>query len=148
MSACSKYRVNGRTVILHDEVAERHRINDRVGSAPCFGDAPKPGLREQAKSYVAAELSLLRLGQVKEEVLQDRLEHCRKCPRLKQRPPETIGYCGACGCGFRPRAALSVKATMPAAQCPIGKWGQVEEGTGSALVPEALRSAVSRLLGR
>lgn len=49
-----------------------------------------------------------------------RIELCRKCDHLV--PGDPVGHCGACGCGRTRLAELTVKAAMPAAQCPIGKW--------------------------
>ena len=70
--------------------------------------------------YVKAEVSQLVSGPVDDATFQKRIEACQTCKHLEQAEP--IGWCGACGCGHRPRAELSIKARMPAATCPEGKW--------------------------
>jgi hypothetical protein len=77
-----------------------------------------------AASWAAAETSLAVQGPVSPEVADARAAACRQCERLLQQtePKDSIGWCGACGCGTGARAALSVKVTMPAAKCPLGRW--------------------------
>jgi len=41
---------------------------------------------------------------------EERLEICKSCEHYK------LGICMKCGC------ILQVKARIPAAECPIGKW--------------------------
>ena len=78
-----------------------------------------------AASYVRAEASLVIQGPVEPSVRVARLAACMSC---SERAPSTsgdeeVGYCRACGCGDWKRARLTVKATMPKATCPRGKWG-------------------------
>ena len=70
--------------------------------------------------YLSAEASLIVQGPLGAEAVEARLAACAGCEARKLVDGEA--YCGACGCGTRARAALSIKATMPAATCPRGLW--------------------------
>lgn len=88
----------------------------------------EPMPREPAKGrpvdYLRAERSLAVEGPVSLEVFEARKAQCMGCPKRKENPRDAIGFCGGCGCGERDRARLSVKLTMPAVTCPMGKWGE------------------------
>lgn len=74
-------------------------------------------------NYIKAEASVIIDGPLAPEAVALRLAQCRACPAL--RPAETaemVGYCSACGCPDWRRSALAVKATMPAAKCPLLRW--------------------------
>lgn len=77
----------------------------------------------QAISYLRAEASRV-LRPMRSAEVEARLAACRSCPRLVPAPPGTdrVGWCGACGCGKRGRAELTIKATMRDATCPLGAW--------------------------
>ena len=84
---------------------------------------------KRAAQYLKAEVSRIVHGPVAGDALAARLDACKACPKRKdsiagETDPGGIGFCDACGCGGRKRAALSIKATMPAATCPQGKWEQ------------------------
>ena len=49
-----------------------------------------------------------------EKPVLDRLEICRPCEHF--RAGKIVATCGVCGC------AVIVKAALPSAHCPIGKW--------------------------
>lgn len=123
---CGKYRVlrrNGEAVgdtVMHDAFAEGFSTVERLGDHPCPEDPATPGPLAKAVSWVKAEASRVLEGDVPEDQYQARLEACRACPKLKAGNP--VGWCSACGCGTRGRAELSIKAKMPRATCPLGKW--------------------------
>ena len=80
-----------------------------------------PSLR-QVYDYLKAEASRI-LYKVPEVDVESRLKACSECPQLMKSSEEgKLGWCGACGCGTRARAELTIKATMPAATCPLKKW--------------------------
>jgi hypothetical protein len=75
-------------------------------------------------SYVAAEASLAVLGPVASDVFEARKAACMGCEHraTDTDPPDDIGFCRKCGCGTSARARLTIKLTMPAAECPLKKW--------------------------
>jgi hypothetical protein len=80
-----------------------------------------PSIR-QVYDYLKAEASRI-LYKIPEVDVESRLKTCSECPKLsKSEKPGELGWCTACGCGTRARAELTIKATMPAATCPLGKW--------------------------
>jgi len=89
-----------------------------------ISDSPK------VSNYVAAEMSLFTQGPVSLIVFEERKQKCMECPKLIKKPEkDEIGFCGACGCGERKRAGLSIKLHMPNATCPLNKWDK-EKGEG------------------
>lgn len=82
-----------------------------------------PGLLAQAASWLRAEASLALEGPLAAEAVEARLAQCRSCPDREPLPAPQVGWCKACGCPQSGRAELTVKATMPAAACPRGRWG-------------------------
>lgn len=73
-----------------------------------------------AWQFVAAIVSLATKKRLSATAYQMRLEACLACPELQKGQP--LGHCRACGCGKRKMAELTVKANMPGAKCPLGKW--------------------------
>lgn len=130
MSGCGRYRVmkGGRpvaTVVAHSDFADRFPSMVRAGDAPCNGDVPKAGLLSQAASWLKAEASLLIQGELPADAQASRRAACESCPRLIRSGDDELGYCGACGCGKNMRARLAAsKIRMPAAKCPLGRWGE------------------------
>ena len=124
--SCGKYRVlrrNGEAVgdtVMHDDFAQGFSTVERLGDHPCPEDPATPGPLAKAVSWIRAEASRVLEGDVPEDQYQARLEACRACPKLK--PSSPLGHCGACGCGTRRRAELTIKAKMPRATCPLGNW--------------------------
>jgi hypothetical protein len=124
--SCGKYRVlrrNGEAVgdtVMHDAFAEGFSTVERLGDHPCPEDPATPGPLAKAVSWVKAEASRVLEGDVPDNQYQERLKACRACPKLQAGNP--VGWCGACGCGTRRRAELSIKAKMPRASCPLSKW--------------------------
>lgn len=100
---------------------------------------PMPEPKASAVDYFRAERSLAVEGPVSLEVFELRKAQCISCPKRQASPRDEVGFCGSCGCGQRDRARLSVKLTMPAVTCPMGKWG---EAKGSASAPRRALSAV------
>lgn len=90
---------------------------------------PLPRLKA-AVQYLAAEASLALNGPLAAAAVEARLTACRACDALQE--DATGLWCGACGCGRRSRAELTVKATMPGAKCPRGLWPAAETAVGSA----------------
>jgi len=84
-------------------------------------------MTEPAADWLVAEASLMLHGPVSRETYQQRMRICIPCPQR-----EVIknvvggGYCRKCSCGSMPRANLTVKLHMPAAECPIGNWGPAD----------------------
>lgn len=77
----------------------------------------------RAASWMRAEASAIISGQLDGDALEARLSACRSCHRFEAaQDAAQVGWCSACGCGKRARAELSVKATMPAATCPLDRW--------------------------
>jgi hypothetical protein len=87
---------------------------------------PKPEYTvSNAKKYMSAELSLQLYGPVPESVFNERKAACMSCElRIDAAIPDSIGFCKGCGCGVSDRSRLSVKLTMPAVDCPKGKFGK------------------------
>lgn len=77
-----------------------------------------------AADYLIAEASLLAHGPLPPALVEERLVACRGCERLQRRPEAPVGYCAACGCREWARAELTVKASMPAATCPLRRWAK------------------------
>lgn len=98
--------------------------------------------------YLSAEASLQLHGPVTDEVFEDRKRHCVECPSrvLSDKLPDEIGYCRSCGCGVSDRSRLTVKLTMPAASCPMGKWSP-SEGRHRSPIERAKSWLAKRLLG-
>jgi hypothetical protein len=111
------------TVVMHDSFAQGFSSLHRVGDVD-EPQPPKQGLLSKVGSYLKAEASLAIAGPVSDELYLARLQACRGCEhRLEKSGGE---WCMKCGCGTRKRAELTVKARMPAATCPLGKWPQPE----------------------
>ena len=124
--SCGKYQLTRRdgtpvgVSVMHDDFAQGFSTVERLSDHPCPEDPATPGPLAKAVSWIKAEASRVLEGDVPEDQYQARLEACRACPKLKPRSP--LGHCGACGCGTRRRAELTIKAKMPRATCPLGKW--------------------------
>ena len=124
--SCGKYQLTRRdgtpvgVSVMHDDFAQGFSTVERLGDHPCPEDPATPGPLAKAVSWIRAEASRVLEGDVPEDQYQARLEACRACPKLK--PSSPLGHCGACGCGTRRRAELTIKAKMPRATCPLGKW--------------------------
>lgn len=73
-----------------------------------------------AWQFVRAVTSLITKKRLSVTAYQMRLEACLGCPELQRGTP--LGHCKACGCGKRKLAELTIKANMPGAKCPLGKW--------------------------
>jgi hypothetical protein len=86
---------------------------------------------ENTKKYIKAETSQMIQGKVSDEVFEKRKQICMSCDKRQNINPETesIGWCNACGCGWKTRAALSQKLYIPTISCPLKKFGP-ELGSG------------------
>lgn len=124
--SCGKYQLTRRdgtpvgVSVMHDDFAQGFSTVERLSDHPCPEDPATPGPLAKAVSWIKAEASRVLEGDVPENQYQARLKACRACPKL--RPSSPLGHCGACGCGTRRRAELTIKAKMPRATCPLGKW--------------------------
>jgi hypothetical protein len=103
-----------------------HRVSDDPPliqvSVP---EPPKPSLLRKAVSWAQAELSKVVEGPVGGTALEARLNACRICPALNTQGASggQLGWCTKCGCKQGgSRSELTVKATMPKATCPLGRW--------------------------
>ena len=84
---------------------------------------PEPaGIVSKAASWLKAEASAI-FAKLPDDQYEARIAACRQCPQLDPLPDPQVGFCKACGCGKRARAELTVKGRMPAATCPLKKWG-------------------------
>ena len=98
-----------------------------VGKRESASDVEQPNAKFNAKrpsirEYLKAEISLLREGPVTLPVFEERKSKCLSCPVRTPHTEDSIGLCGACGCGDRIRARLSTKLWMPKATCPMSPW--------------------------
>jgi hypothetical protein len=107
------FEVDGRGELVPSSCPER---------APDVPPEGGPGVLAQAASWLRAEASLALEGPLPADRIEARLAQCRSCPRLEPLPAPQVGWCTACGCPRSGRAELTVKATMPAARCPEGRW--------------------------
>lgn len=73
-----------------------------------------------AWQFVRAVTSLITKKRLSATAYEMRIEACLGCPELQRGNP--LGHCKACGCGKRKLAELTIKANMPGAKCPLGKW--------------------------
>jgi hypothetical protein len=97
-----------------------------------------------AKEYARAELTHATQGPASEADAAARLAICMTCEHRAtdyKGQTDPVGWCQRCGCGANPRAVLTVKVTLSAVSCPLGKWSAVP-GTGATLA-----SAVDAVAG-
>ena len=97
-----------------------------------------------AKEYARAELTHATQGPASEADAAARLAICMECEHRAtdyKGQTDPVGWCQRCGCGANPRAKLTVKVTLSAVSCPLGKWPAVP-GTGATLA-----SAVDAMAG-
>ena len=83
----------------------------------CSGPRTMPGVIQQAKNLAQTAVAVAADGftlATKEQQLE-RLEICRACDQYDA----VHGRCFACGCH------LKAKATLRAAECPLGKWPEL-----------------------
>ena len=97
-----------------------------------------------AKEYARAELTHATQGPASEADAAARLAICMECEHRAtdyKGQTDLVGWCQRCSCGNNPRAVLTVKVTLSAVSCPLGKWSAVP-GTGATLA-----SAVDAVAG-
>ena len=73
----------------------------------------------------ARALASAALPPLDDEAAGLRLAICQACEHRWLGDAERfdpVGWCRRCGCGSGPRAALSRKARLRGARCPIGRW--------------------------
>ena len=96
---------------------------------------------EKATALLQSFSGLMKNGCVSREVYYERRKHCEGCDQNNVRQADKRHFCGGCGCGARPMAALyiegvpleedhSVRLWMPKSNCPKGLHKD-EAGTGS-----------------
>ncbi len=75
---------------------------------------------ENIAAYLKSKAVTAWKGKVSLPVVQARLEACVRCPKRGQysKDPDEVGYCLACGCGWRRDGRLTVKAEMRAVKRP------------------------------
>jgi len=96
------------------------------------------------KQYARAELTHATQGPASEADAAARLAICMGCEHRAtdyKGQTDLVGWCQRCSCGANPRAVLTVKVTLSAVSCPLGKW-PVVPGTGATLA-----SAVDAVAG-
>lgn len=100
--------------------------------SPTAWDRPERVGAPSLRDYIKAEASLFKQGPVPLPVYEERVgpKGCGTCPgrvATLEGKSDPVGFCTKCGCGSRERAALSVKAQMPDASCPLPgpakRWG-------------------------
>lgn len=137
-----------------------NRLVQGTPVALSVGQTASVGFTSRAGAYLAAEAKQAIQGPASDADASARLAICLACPdradTLEGASDPAGGFCTKCGCGGRPRAALSVKTRLAGSSCPLGKWGQVQ-GTGAtpAAVADAMAGVLStvadqakRLLGK
>lgn len=118
---CTRWRIAGQAPAC----ADGHDVNT---CATCPhriarpAPPPPPSIPSRAITWARAEASLATSGPLDAATVTARLEACNACPHLNRVDGAPLGFCRACGCGQNARAELTIKATMPAALCPIGVW--------------------------
>lgn len=96
---------------------------------------------EKATALLQSFSGLMKSGCISREKYDERRKHCEGCDQNNVRQADKRHFCGGCGCGARPMAALyiegvpleedhSVRLWMPKSNCPKGLHVD-EEGTGS-----------------
>lgn len=98
---------------------------------------------DKIRTFLEAETSLRIEGPVSSEVFESRASTCQSCESLEA-TEDSIGACKSCGCPDWQRSRLSVKLTMPKAECPLGKWKK-SQGV-SPLVVDSLSSKVFKVM--
>jgi len=58
-----------------------------------------------------------KIGRVDNGVFVERFEICKSCPEFIKLTTQ----CKQCGC------IMSAKTKLPNAECPLGKWGRIDE---------------------
>lgn len=58
------------------------------------------------------------LGKVQDAIAEGRMAICKICPKYVS----LTHQCTECGC------VMNLKTKLPNAECPLGKWGQVQIG--------------------
>lgn len=127
-----KYRVrkgpHEAIVTMPDHLAKRFKGAVRVGDADAapvthisVNSWRVPAWWRRALAYLRAVWSKFAHGPTPKPAAAARLEACRSCEH-RQVVEGKGEFCGRCGCGTRRSAELTIKVTMPAATCPIGKW--------------------------
>lgn len=123
-SVCRHPRIGGAPVDARCDTCTYKKSTDLTVRGEPVG--VRKFLQDQAAKalgYAKAEASLILEGPLPEEEYQARISACRACPHLDPSTEDSaVGWCKSCGCGKNVRAELTVKARMPAAKCPIGKW--------------------------
>ena len=118
---CTRWRIVGQAPAC----ADGHDVNACASCAhrsPRPAPPPPPSIPTRAMTWARAEASLATSGPLDAATVTARLEACNACPNLNRVANAPLGFCRVCGCGSNARAELTVKATMPAAKCPIGLW--------------------------
>lgn len=77
---------------------------------------------QRAVSFAKAITSPLWKKRLTKSQYEARLAACLGCEFLAKTPGAPLGHCNACGCKKNKLAELTVKANLPAASCPRGKW--------------------------
>jgi len=73
-------------------------------------------------SFFVAVTSPLWKKRLSNAQYEARLAACLGCSSLNKAPGAPLGFCNACGCKKSKLAELTVKANLPGAKCPEGKW--------------------------
>lgn len=98
-------------------------LNAEDGTATVLSfSKPEPSTLQKAASWAKAEMSQVINGPLPDEQYEARIATCRACDQLDAADAPLVGHCKSCGCGKAARAELTIKARMPAATCPKGKW--------------------------
>ena len=108
------------------------------------GVKPEKSQFELIKKYARVEITQVMQGFASPADAAARLAICMECEHRAtdyKGQTDPVGWCQRCSCGNNPRAVLTVKVTLSAVSCPLGKWSAVS-GTGATLA-----SAVDAVAG-
>lgn len=77
---------------------------------------------KNVRSFFVAITSPLWKKRLTNAQYEARIAACLGCEHLQRTNAAPFGFCGACGCGKNKFSELTVKANLPGASCPKGKW--------------------------
>ena len=77
---------------------------------------------KQAWRFLTAITSPLWKKRLTRAQYEARLTACLGCDQLQRTNRSVLGFCNACGCRPNKFSELTVKANLPGAKCPKGKW--------------------------
>jgi len=121
--------INPQNEIERTAQTEEQALKMRQAKAAYVAQYYRPTLRNTLRNLVKRTVSFciaisspLWKKQLSSKQYEARLVACLGCSKLQQSPKSAIGFCQACGCKATRFSDLTVKANLPGAKCPEGKW--------------------------